>query len=374
MFKRNIFVSVLLSCVMSLNMSALSYADDRDTALRILDDWTSIRWGVDNLAWVVHYPDDLVEPWIGYEAEKRRLSPAQIEEYRKSFTDELRIGAATAIMFSVQVLGPQPVDISPLAKNIALIDSSGNRVSPIVFDKRLDGPLSGLVQGFIFFPLQGDSNFKIAMNGLIPGSETQFTFRGADAAGAITTTQAQPAAGRTAPKEEARREVVVRIPAKKPTPPKAPEPPKEEAPDFSPEGEVFPPTAPPPDPLPEPGAVPPSPEELPVTDVEAPPDPVLPPLGERQLLPIYLRAWIDGDTDRMYSLLSTDSQRRISSELFAREVMYGGFRAALGSGYKVSWADGSARVTVAKKVLFFRTLETKQIDFVLENGSARVSW
>jgi hypothetical protein len=31
-------------------------------------------------------------------------------------------------------------------------------------------------------------------------------------------------------------------------------------------------------------------------------------------------------------------------------------------------------VTVARKVLFVRTLETKQINFVMENGSARVSW
>jgi hypothetical protein len=89
---------------------------------------------------------------------------------------------------------------------------------------------------------------------------------------------------------------------------------------------------------------------------------------------MYLRAWIDGDTDKMYSLLSTESQGRISKELFIKETTSGNFRSSLRSGYKVNWVGDAARVTVAKKVLFVRTLETKQINFVMENGSARVTW
>jgi hypothetical protein len=76
----------------------------------------------------------------------------------------------------------------------------------------------------------------------------------------------------------------------------------------------------------------------------------------------------------MYSLLSSDSKERISKELFTREVMSGSFRNALRSGYKVNWTGNSARVTVAKKVLFVRTLETKKLDFVAENDAWRVAW
>ncbi|MDR1470907.1 MAG: hypothetical protein LBS75_00135 [Synergistaceae bacterium] len=376
LFKSGVLAFVLVSFAVSLSMEASpSCTGDRDAALRILDDWTSIRWGVDNLAWVVHYPEELVEPWINYEAEKLRLGPEQIDEYRKSFTDELRIGSATAIMLSIQALGPEPVNISPLAKNIVLIDSAGRRISPIVFEKRLDGPLIGLVQGFVFFPLQSDGNFKIGLSGLIPDSETQFTFRGSEAKSAIATTAVQPAAGRNQQWKAPQKEVVVRIPTKKPTPPKDPAPPEQEAPDYSTEGEVFQPTAPP-QATPLPDAFDAEPPEVnpPALEETVPTEPTLPPLDERQVLPIYLKAWIDGDADKMYSLLSAESQRRISRELFAKEAMSGGFRSALRAGYKVSWADGSARVTVAKKVLFVRTLETKQIDFVQENGSARVSW
>ncbi|MDR1916583.1 MAG: hypothetical protein LBQ58_08425 [Synergistaceae bacterium] len=371
--RRNIFAFALIYCVLSFNVCVLtSNADDRDTALEILDNWTSIRWGVDNLAWIVYYPEELVDPWVNSEAEKQRLRPEQIEAYRKSFTDELKIGSATTVMLSVQAMGPTPLNIAPLSKNIVLIDSSGNRAAPIAFEKRLDGPMSGLVQGFIFFPLQTDKNFKIALSGLIPGRETMFTFQGSEAKGAITTTTAREDKV-SAPQKPPQREVVVKIPNAKPTPPKAPEPPQNAEPDFSTEGEVFQPTMPPAAAQPEPYIDDSFPLDIPLPDEEVPA--AAPPmLDERQVLPIYLKAWIDGDTDKMYSILSTESQLKISKELFDKEVMSGSFRNSLRSGYKVSWVDGSARVTVAKKVLFIRTLETKEINFVQEDGSARVSW
>ncbi|MDR3331018.1 MAG: hypothetical protein LBT08_00175 [Synergistaceae bacterium] len=348
-------------------------AGDQEAAIEILDRWTSIRWGVDSLAWVVHYPDELVEPWVRAEAQKRRMGPDQAEAFRQSFVDELRIGSATAVMLSVQSYAKTPINLSPLSNNIALIDSSGRRVSPIVVEKKLDSPLTGLVQGFVFFPKQDEGNFSIALKGLIPNHETIFSFGGVG----INTIQSASAPPQP---EEQKNEVVVKIPTTKKEQPKNATR-KEDEPEFSTDAQVYPPTAPR---TPEP----PAREEMPViSTADLPPpekaaepapirqiEPAQQHLGSRQVIDIFLRAWVAGDVERMYSLLSAESKEKISRDLFERDVMSGGFRNGLKSGYKINWVGDSARVTVAKKVIFMRTMETKQINFAEENGSARVIW
>ena len=360
---------LMISCFFML--AGLAWSDNREDALRILDEWTSLKWGDDNLAWVVHYPEELVDPWIAAEAERRRLRPEQADAYRKAFTDELRIGSATAVMLSVQAFGPEPIKLAPISENVVLVDSAGNRVKPMVYEKTLDTPLLGLVQGFIYFPRQENKNFSIAIKGLQTGRETQFAFDAPGTQGMIATTaggrstEASPSPGK---------EVIVRIPTTKPEAQK-PETPKEPEPDFSlAEAEVFQPTH---------SSDPAAPteeidEEAFIIPVEAPvqqyPTSPAVSLAPKQVLDIYLRSWVAGDTDRMYSLLSSESQGKISKELFDREVLSGGFRAALKSGYKVTWSGDAAKVTVARKILLVRTLESKQINFVPEDGSYRVSW
>ena len=372
--KRAISICLSLFCLTVL--CGASNAADRETAFDILDAWTSVRWGEDNIAWIVHYPEELVEPWVRSEAEKQRMRPEQTEELRKSFSDELRIGSATAFLLSVYGYGASPVNLSPMGENIALIDSSGRRVRPIVFERRLDSPISGLVQGFVFFPLQADKNFSIAMKGLVPNRETNFNFTQGlrmESTVAIATTPPHGTTVQTRTDDSPQREVVVRIPTRRDDStdaallPPQPEPVAIDTSDFGyfgeAEGEIFPPT----EPIfsPPPSSFPNFADEF-VNDFPGP--------DSRQVLEIYLRAWIDGDTDSMYSLLSTESQGTISRELFAREVMSGGFRGGLRTGYRINWVGDAARVTVAKKLLFVRTLETKQINFVTEDGSARVSW
>ncbi|MDR3279580.1 MAG: hypothetical protein LBT23_03615 [Synergistaceae bacterium] len=362
--KRIKYLLAILFLTAALTRSS-AMADDRDDAYKILDEWTSVRWGEDNIAWAVFYPEELVDPWVRSEAERQKLKPEQAEELRKSFSNELRMGSATAVLLSVYAYGASPVDIGPLGQNIALIDSSGNRVSPIVFEKKLDSPISGLVQGFIFFPLQKDRDFKVTLKGLRPNRETSFAFAGAPGASVAIATVPQAPRTPLKPQKVPEKEVVVKIPTKTTPPPEKPIEPRPEAPVFEDPGETFPPT------------VPQTPPPVPSVDVPPPdtaPKPETPKLGGRQVLEIYLKAWLDGDADKMYSLLSSESQGRISKELFARDVMSGGFRSALKNGYKVNWSDDTAYVTVAKKVLFVRTLETKRVNFVEENGSSRVSW
>ncbi|MDR3253957.1 MAG: hypothetical protein LBT31_00120 [Synergistaceae bacterium] len=337
----------------------------------MLDSWTAIRWGDDNLTWVVHYPDEFVDLWVKSEADRQRMNAEQEAAYRKSFTEELRTGASTTILLSVHAFGQNPVNISPLSKNITLIDPSGKRVSPIAFEKKLDSPMNGLVQGLVFFPRQESENFSIAVKSLARDRETLFAFGGQT----IDTSPLATAPGVDTPQAQSQpAETVVKIPTppkpvKPPTPPDKPEAPTSDEPAFSAGGEIFPPTRPPlpPDDAGTPEETQPAP--TPQTSAASSAS-----LGSRQVLEIYLNAWIAGDTDVMYTLLSAESQTKLSKELFARDMMSDSFRRALKEGYKTDWSGETAKVTVAKRILFMKTLDSRQIKFVKEGESARVSW
>jgi hypothetical protein len=373
---KKIFLGVFVASILLSLSCSVTFANDRSVARALLDQRTAFRWGDDNLAWVVHYPDAFVDLWVKSEAEKQRMKPDQEEAYRKSFTEELRTGAATTILLSIHAFGQSPFNITPLSKNIALVDSSGRRVNPIAFEKKLDGPLNGLMQGLVFFPRQKDDNFSIIIKGLIREGESIFSFTGSTSAVNITT--ASPAGNLTPPQplDPKVKETVVKIPVTKPSPPKPPQPPEppkqSQEEESSASGEIFPPTTPQP---PRPPAIQtPDGSGLPEETPEPKRAPKTGGLSQKQALDMYLRAWIDGDVDKMYSLLSDESKSKVSKELFARDTMSDSFRKGLRAGYKTDWSGDSARVIVSKKILFMRTLESKQINFVEEDGSARVSW
>lgn len=382
--KQNVFVLVTLFglALFSPAFAISAFASpQQDKALEILDNRTSFRWGEDNLVWVVHYPEELVDPWVASESERKKLNPEQTARYRQTFIDELRSGSATAIMLSVHSFGANPLKLAPISKNVVLIDSSGKRIPPMVFEKKLDSPMSGLVQGFVYFPKQPDDNFRIAVKGLTPERETIFSFLGAAANNSISTaTPGGKIAPKTAKEDPApQKEVVVKIPTvKSPSLPKAPSAsldPKKAEPEFSLDGETYPPY----EPYASPAQSAPAPAPQP--PVQQPPEPQQkeqPPtirLSSVQVLDIFLKAWMRGEADRMYELLSTESQSRISKTLFEKDVLSeGGFRQGLREGYKVSWSDGSAKVTVPQKLLLVRTLTSKRFNFVEEDGSSRIAW
>jgi hypothetical protein len=371
-------------------------ADERRQALDILDRRTVVRWGDDNVAWVVCYPDDFAELWVKSEAKKMRMKPEQEAEYRKAFTSELRTGAATAVMLSVHAFAQNPVSIAPAGKNISLINSSGKRLTPIAFEKKLDGPISGLTQGFIYFPKQNDDNFSIAVSGLASDGETIFSFTGGNQGPPpIVTASAQQQPKQTkADNTPPPKEVVVKIPtADKPEPPKAPRKPVADKPDGSEkksDGETFEPFIQQPvseDAPPRGADVPPlSSSDAPAS--AARPDPAgeeeewKPDAAAKRALDSFLNAWIARDAGRMYSMLTEDSKARLSKALFEKSVLSDGFGKALKSGYKVTWqapgadsAAGTARVTASeRKMLFMRSLSAKNINLVREDGSVRVSW
>ena len=175
----SLFVVLLTGgvCMAAVNTDVALLADYQQKVSNILDKWTVFRWGTDNLAWLVHYPEELVDPYVQLETARRKLKPQQAEEYRKAFIGELRIGSATAFMLSVHVFGKEPIKLSPISNTVLLIDSSGRGIKPISYEKKLDAPMIGLVQGFIFFKKQDSQNLKVLIKGLIPGVTTTFVFQ-----------------------------------------------------------------------------------------------------------------------------------------------------------------------------------------------------
>ena len=180
---RSIFLSLLIvlltgsGCIAAVNTESVLIAEYQQKVSDILDKWTVFRWGTDNLAWLVHYPAELVEPYVQLETARRKLKPQQVEEYRKAFIGELRIGSATAFMLSVHVFGSEPIKLSPISETVLLVDPSGKGIKPISYEKKLDAPMIGLVQGFIFFKKQESQSLKVLIRGLIPGVTTPFVFQ-----------------------------------------------------------------------------------------------------------------------------------------------------------------------------------------------------
>ena len=239
----------LLVCLL-LSASSVSAQQQRsqDIALAqekvsaILDQWTVLRWGQDSVVWIVHYPEELVDPYVHLETLRMNLTAEQTAAYRKAFREELRMGKAKAFMFSVHDFGEKPVSMGPLSQTLLLTESSGASYRPLSYEKKLDAPVGRFVQGFVFFKPFKDRNFKISIKNLIPGRESVFSFKGlgeiipkAIATQPITPNPKQTAGKakqilRKQPRAEAKEpEILIKIPINtKPVAPDKPSTPKKQ--------------------------------------------------------------------------------------------------------------------------------------------------
>jgi hypothetical protein len=145
--KRSIFcvlvVAVFLAC------GAVSPCLAADEAEMILDGRTAFHWGADYLAWVVHYPDDVVEPWVRSQTKGAGDPTGRMaEEFRRS----LRMDDSTPVLLSVHCFGGNAVNLKPLPEKLKLRKADGEVLVPKSYERVFDEPLTGLVQGLVFFP------------------------------------------------------------------------------------------------------------------------------------------------------------------------------------------------------------------------------
>lgn len=353
LLKKRFFFILLLPVLLAFMPVAAS--GDIGGATAILERWTSFHWGRDCLVWVVHYPEELVNPWVEAEAARGGMSEGEKEEYRKAFVSDLRIGDTEPFLVTIYAFGPKPLDFGGFAEAISLVTGDGRKVKPLSYERKFDQPVSGIVQGLVFFPRQPRKDFSVAMRRLGVVEEQLFSF------------VKESSVLASLPEEKPKEVVVVELP---PAPQKLPPKPKvqEAAP---------PPPSPPPPPVPAPqnelAALKPLPE----------PEPAPPPPAREQVLfisrdktlELFIRRWADGDTAGMYGLLSSDTRTLLNEEEFGRQVAATGLRLSLRDGYKVQWLEGDrAKVVTAQKMLLFRTLRSKMVALVKEDKIWKVTW
>lgn len=347
---------IILIC---LAITTEAGGDPVTDATAILERWTSFHWGRDCLVWVVHYPEELVEPWVEAEAARGGLSGAEREDYKKAFMSELRMDAAEPFLLTIYAFGPRPLDFGGFAAAVNLVSSDGARLKPLSYERKFDEPLSGIVQGLVFFPKQPDKDFSVAIKHLGVVEEQLFSFN-----------ISQEGSSAVASLPEGPKEVVVvdLPPAPKKDPPK-PKPPAE------PERPL-----PPPPPVVQPVELAelqprPAPEPMPLPPAESDPGEKVIFITRDKTLEKFVRYWIGGETAKMYALLSSATRTLLDEGEFARQVAATGLRPSLKDGYKVQWLEGDrAKIITAQKMLLFRTLRSKGVSLIKEDKIWKVTW
>jgi hypothetical protein len=371
---------------------------------RILNGHTAFSWGKDCIVWMVAYPESLVEPWVDLRALEEGFSEEEKRAYRASFRRDLRLHDTEPVLLTFYVFGDTPLSFAPFADHIALVNSSNTLVSPLSYAENLDDPITGIVQGFVFFPPQEDP-FSIQVQGMAPGGPRRFVFPGMGEGGSLASEEGGEEVlvvrlPEKTPSSEAPRsssQEPLPTPAREPTPKPTPIPLPTEDPDKPPPYLVLPPgssglLSPPPE-IPRENFLQEEPlegETFSGSEILAPenweevPQELSPDSREEDLpLPInrvrrvdaFLQAWKEGDGDSMYGMLSLKSRENISQEAFTEAVLEDQFRFALKNPYTLKWeGENTVKVVAPQKMLVMRVLRSKTLRLVLERGAWYIAW
>lgn len=406
-------ILILLSGYASL-LYAAEINSPFDETIRILERWTSAHWGRDCYVWIVHYPAEIAEPWSSSEALKVGMSESEAENYKNKFISDLKLDEAETFLLNIYSFGTRPVNISPIAENISLITSSGERVKPTRYDSSLDYVSSGIVQGLIFFPKQSNQDYAIAIKGLGVHDERVFSFSTPNYIPPVNAQAQEPDASEPEiivvdiPKannkananknnnnnkravkvnnnKQPERRTVERVNETENYTPQAPQARREVPPLFAEESKDmsdFVKTAR-------------EPKALKQAKANSPSNNNSKPLSSHNanivnsnnnsensyvsreyVLKNFLRLWSENKPAEMYEMLAESSKKLISRENFAKEIAKSSdFRAMLKGEYRINWiGEERAKIVGDKKVLMFKTLVSRTLGVVRENSSWKIVW
>ncbi|MCS7234003.1 MAG: hypothetical protein NZ900_07880 [Synergistetes bacterium] len=354
----------------------------------LMNRWVSFRWGLNCVIYVLYYDPSILEPWVELNAKLNGWNEIEKEEFRKGIESALKVGKNTAFLLTIENLGKEPVTISPLSERVFLEDSNGRKYRVSSYEAHLDFPITGKVQGLIFFPLiPKDVNKIILRISGLPDGEVLLAWN-------LESQLHKAVEG----KKELSWEQVL---ASKESDPKSKvETQKVEVKVVKPEGQVKSNIKPAPS---EPPKVktPPSPpkqgegkksEEKPKLDTSSE---VKTDLGGAQLeeikvekveetdpleiLKMYLEAWKLKDYEKMYSLLSSESRNKFSLSQF-KDLVEEKMPNWLRSGdYKVLQSkkkerEASISLVSTLKLGFIRILETYTFNLLLDREGWRIKF
>ena len=377
--KRTFLQKILtLTCIIFFICSGVAFTNPFEETVRMLENRTAFHWGRDCFVWVVHYSELLVDPWVEAEAGRIGMSDTERASYKDSFISDLSIGSAEPVLVTVHAFGVRPLDFSPFSEKIALVTPNGERIKPTKYDRTLDQPLNGVVQGLVFFPKQNDPDFAIAISGMGVYDERIFSFTNeAPALNYVSTPMEEdsievivvelpPVPARTSPAPVAQARSELQAP---PQPQRQPEPqlPVEESINSqsvingteTTEAEVI-------------VIEPDKPAEDDKTNIVF--DSTY--SSRDQALRTFLDLWVKFDTETMYSMLSESSQKRFTKQTFEVELRRStDFRTALRGGYRIDWLGADqAKIVTARRILLIRTLLSRNLGVTREGAAWKIVW
>jgi hypothetical protein len=138
-----------LVVLMAIILAIPSVIRAGDTLEDILNRRTAFQWNRDYLAWAVHYPDYIVEPWVkAATGGGGDPSGKMASEFKRS----LKLESSTPVLLSLHCYTDRVISLKPFSERFMLRTSDGKMLPPDSYDSIFDSPLSGLVQGLVFFP------------------------------------------------------------------------------------------------------------------------------------------------------------------------------------------------------------------------------
>ena len=367
----------------------ISYALEQDPfneTIRILERWTAAHWGQDCFVWIVHYPEELISPWVESEALRANMTDSQREDFRKNFINELKLDSSETFLVSVYSFGARPVNLSPVRENITLLAASGERITPVKFDSSLESPSSGVVQGLIFFPKQSNKDYVISLKGM-GRDERIFSFAPPEVPPApeIKSTPEPEVVVVNLPKREPRRKPEVKKIEEDLTPPPPPMiPPRPITPIFQETSSDM------------------ADFVKSVRDRSSknntqqadnqtqtqtnnlnqdlktarPANINNAYLSRESVLRRFLALWSMNSSNEMYDMLSETSQKLISRENFDREIAKSSdMRSGLKGEYRINWiGEERAKVITTHKSLIFKSVSTRTLGVTREGSSWKIVW
>lgn len=157
---RKIMLLICFSAVLLISLPLSADPAAGESVESILGGRTALHWGKDYLAWVVHYPDSMVDPWVQSKTNGNGDPTGKIaRDLRKS----LRMENSTPVLLSVHCFAGRPVNLKPLPDRLYIRKANGEKVRPHTYDGVFDSPLNGLVQGFVYFP-KVDGPFRVELD------------------------------------------------------------------------------------------------------------------------------------------------------------------------------------------------------------------
>ena len=342
--------------------ATLAWASPMEDVVTTLENWTSFHWGKDCFIWIVHYSDEIIDPWVDAEAMRAGFNEIQKDAYSKSFISELRLDEAEPFLVSVYAFGPSPLELRPFGDNISLLNSDGDKLKPLSYERVFDNPISGMVQGLVFFKKQSNKNFSLSLRGTGVFDERIFSFENQDRSidrniDRNTVYENPPIVASNQRQEDL---IVIDMPPVRP-------PVREE--------------------INKPEVIPVVIEEnIRVEDSPASIDDEIDKLINRdtdnlytskeKTLQNFINSWIANDIPAMYGMLSVESRKMYSSESFAREIRKAAdFRRGLLNGYKIDWiGEERARITTTKRLLVMRTLINRTLGVIRIGKEWLIVW